>query len=73
MRGFVCRPLAGIALGAAIAACHSPKVPRLTTGDAAAVTPGTHGTDALWMIALPPVTVYARRPARPARDSVATR
>jgi len=71
MRGFVCRTLAGVALGA-VAACNSPKVPYLITGDAAAVTPGTHA-DALWMIALPPVTVYARRPARPARDSVATR
>lgn len=63
MRDFVRRALAGVALGALMAACNSPKAPYLLTGDAAAVTAGTRGTDALWMMALPPVTVYARPPA----------
>jgi hypothetical protein len=56
-----------------VAACDQPKVPPLINGNAATSTAGTRGTDALWMMALPPVTVYAQRPARAARDSLAAR
>jgi hypothetical protein len=45
------------ALGA-IAACHRPNGP-LISGDAVANTPHARSVDALWMIALPPVTVVA--------------
>lgn len=70
MRGFARGTLTCVALGALVAACDQPKARHLINGNAATSTAGTRGTDALWMMALPPVTVYAQRPARPARDSV---
>jgi hypothetical protein len=73
MRSVACNTLISLALGALVAACHSPKTPSLVTGDAATATAKTGATDAFWMIALPPVTVYARPPARAANDSVGAR
>jgi hypothetical protein len=64
MRRFARGTLTALALGGPATACQSPKTPKLMTGDQAAIAPARGSTDALWMIALPPVTVYAKRPAR---------
>jgi hypothetical protein len=73
MRRFVRGTLISLALGVTAAACNSPRTPKLITGDDAAVAPTRGSSDALWMIALPPVTVYARRPPRAMNDSLGAR
>jgi hypothetical protein len=72
MRRFARGTLIALVLGAA-AACNSPRTPRLLTGTEAAIAPARGSTDALWMIALPPVTVYGQRPPRAMSDTVAAR
>lgn len=62
---YMARSAVGLVALGAMSACHSPKPPYLT-GVTAVTTPGAR-TDALWMIALPPVTVLA-----PADSAVAT-
>lgn len=52
---YVVKCAAGLAALGALCACHST-TPRYLTGAAAITTPGAR-SDALWMIALPPVTV----------------
>jgi hypothetical protein len=68
MLRLACRTIGLAALGMTVA-CHTSSR-HLITGDAT-VTPGAHATDALWMIALPPVTVRARRSEPAPTDTVA--